>query len=215
MTKRTNDTGWAELIGGLAQIALVGGAAYVVYQAREAYIERLLACSTSDAIKSLLETIPGMDENTWNLFLSGMNSRAQTSSHAEGLLAFASIVHKITETVNHLLSKPIQQAKFTLENTVHDMDDATWNVFRYVLETRTGDRLQAQALLNYAENNRNKGGFAEDLFRESLQAALADGIITSKEASDLEALRHKLNMPAETGRRILSEVRNELRQSPR
>ena len=111
MSKQNNNTGWGEILGGLAKIALVGGATYVVYKAREAYIDQILAYSTSDAIQSLLENIPGMDDNTWDLFLDGMNNRAQVSRHAADLLAFASVVREITITVNHILSKPPTTSK--------------------------------------------------------------------------------------------------------
>ena len=208
MTKRTSDSGWETVIGGLAQLAIVGGAAYVMYQAREAYLGQLVTSSASDAIKSLLETVPGMDDTIWNLFFNGLQSRAQISYHANELLTFAVAVRKTALEIDHILSKPIPQAKIILDNIISDMDDATWNIFRSVLEMRSTDQLQARALLNYANNCRSDERFAEDLFRESLRAALVDGFITSREASDLEALRRKLNISSNTARHILSEVKN-------
>ncbi|GEM_PF-7081055 len=214
MARKSKDGGWADLIGSLAQIALIGGAAYVTYKAREAYIDRLLTLSPQDALVSMLEAIPEMSEDAWRLFVSGLETRSQGNRYAKALLEFALNVRKVTDFADNLLSMPVHHATIVLEHTMQGMDDALLNLLRCVLTIRSINHLSAQVLLNYINEIYERGNSTENLFQESLRAALADGVVTPHEASELEQLRRKLNIPAEVAHRIFLDVKRRLKQSP-
>jgi hypothetical protein len=206
---RHNGTDWGSIIGGIAQLAIVGGATVAVFSAREAALDKLLASSTEEAVGQLIQSIPNMDEDTWSFFSRGLQTRAEQNAYAYRLLLFATDIHTTCVGVDNILDRPITQAKMLVETTVHEMNDATWSIFDLILEIRSQTDMRAQALHAYAKQARNAPLLAEELFRESLHAALADGVITASEASDLEQLRQQLYISADVARRLLSDVKAE------
>lgn len=204
---RRNENDWATILGGIAQLAIVGGAAYTIYKAREAFIDQLLTQPTDEAVQLLIREVPQMDNDTWDNFFKYFHHKAETSDYALNLLSFAIDVHKISVSIEQLLTKPLSHAHAVLSSTVQFMDDATWNIFEYVLIECAKSNLTARALLNHAVDVRNSTEHAEDLFRESIEAALADDLITAKEATELEKLRRDLNISPEVARNILVEVK--------
>jgi hypothetical protein len=205
---RQSNTDWGAIVGGIAVI----GDGIALYIAREAALDKLLEASTEEAIGQILHSVPHMDDNTWELFVRGLEARAQHSAPAYRLFRFANDVRMICVAIDQMLSKPLSHAKMIVETTAREMDDATWNIFTYILGLRGQINMAARAIRAYAEQSRNAPLLAEELFRESLRAALADDVITATEASELEKLRQQLQLSADIAHRLLEDVRSERAQ---
>lgn len=203
---RRSNTNWASILGGIAELVIAGGAAYAIYKARESVIDQLLNLPTDKAVTLLLQMVPQLDEDSWDTFATHLRSKAETSLQALRLLLFAVEVRKVSQSIDYLLAKSLSQARAVLSSTVREMDDAEWVIFEYILGERAETNLTARALLNHAVDIRESGDHTEELFRASIEAALADDVITASEAFELEKLRKELSISPETARDILIEV---------
>lgn len=197
---------WTNLLGGVAQLSVVGNVADAIIKTRDAFINQILAQPIQHAVQFLIREVPRMEQETWQIFFQHFHQRAEQSDYAFKLLLFADNVHTISLTVQQLVLRPVPQAKAVLDSSVRAMDDASWNILKYILGQEARVNPVASDLLGYATTLRQRPN-AEETFRASIKQALSDHIITPEEASKLERLRQDLQIPPEVARDILLQVR--------
>jgi len=146
-----NDISLGDVLGFIASTALLFGAAYVSEKLEEEKMDKLLAMPTEQAIASLAASIPPMNNDTWQLFQSRLQRRAQQSNQARILLYFAQCVVRAEHEVQQIISYSISDAVEIVRGLLPTKDQ--FQQLALLLGLKTSQDIKARSILGHLLNS--------------------------------------------------------------
>ena len=142
---------WGKLFGGLVGGADAAGSAdesaeWTVRRV-DKFIAELEQASDQDAVQTITAAVPKLDDDSWELFASRLDRRAELSGRVSGLVQYARCVRNALGEVQQLLSYEIPEAFDILLNALPTKSDPEKLAFVGTLAMLAQSDAKARALI--------------------------------------------------------------------
>lgn len=153
-----NEFNWADVLKGVAILAGAAGLGYLTAKGVDQAVNEILESDTNSATSRLIQSVPNMADEIWNIFTLNLSNKAQYDSHAENIYNIAVYVRQSDQKLNEILqSYNVQDGIMMMNGILANRNDFEQAIFAALLKLKSQTNLKAEAVLGYMKRL-NSGG---------------------------------------------------------
>lgn len=145
-----NEFNWQTLLKGVAIFAGAAGLGYLTAKGIDQAVNKVLQYDTNTATSQLIQSVPNMTNETWDLFIRNLSHKTKNDNHAKDVYNIAVYIRQSDQKLDEILQKyNVQDSIMMMNGILVNRNDFEQAIFAALLKLKSGTNLKAEAALNY------------------------------------------------------------------